>query len=222
MRRISLAALSPYYWTLQTLGIFPEQKTLRTSLTPVIICFPSYLREGDTGQLKHAQTDFQIVFIQEPFSPLTKGCFVLFSHVNPCGLCNNFCIWTALYCLTCIIHIVYMDLITYSGLCVCGYHIVASLCVVFEISLHFDAMTIKAWNWNWSQMAIVIKNKNKSSLMLHSLLLITAKASLVFPCFLQNKTLAGDTMTLLTRSVSLIKIAYFSGFNKSAKYLTLF
>ncbi len=37
-----------------------------------------------------------------------------------------------------------MDLITYSGLCVCGYHIVASLCVVFEISLHFDAMTIKS------------------------------------------------------------------------------
>ncbi len=28
MRRISLAALSPYYWTLQTLGIFPEQKNI--------------------------------------------------------------------------------------------------------------------------------------------------------------------------------------------------
>jgi len=38
----------------------------------------------------------------------------------------------------------------YSGLCVCGYHIVAPLCrnvaplcVVSEISLHSDAMTIK-------------------------------------------------------------------------------
>ncbi len=34
---------------------------LRTPLAPVIFCFPSYLLEGDTGQLKQAQTYLQIV-----------------------------------------------------------------------------------------------------------------------------------------------------------------
>ncbi len=51
---------------------------------------------------------------------------------------------TARYCLTCLIHVFYMDLITFSGLCVCGYYVVAPLCVVSEIELHSNAMTIKA------------------------------------------------------------------------------
>ncbi len=39
-------------------------------------------------------------------------------------------------------------------ICVCGYDIVAPLCVVFEISLHFDAMTIKSLNLNLNMLNI--------------------------------------------------------------------
>ncbi len=161
MRRISRDALSLYNRTLQTLGIYPEQKTLlRTPLTPVIICFPSYLREGDTGQLKHARPYFQIVFENFTNFKFKKKnlvpelrdvlLYLFMSILVDCAIISVF--RAALYCLTCIIHVFYMDLITYSGLCVCGYNIVAPLCrivaplwVVSEISLYSDAMTIKTW-----------------------------------------------------------------------------
>ncbi len=52
--------------------------------------------------------------------------YLFMSILVDCAIISVF--RTALYCLTCIIHVSYMDLITYSGLCVCGYHFVAPLC----------------------------------------------------------------------------------------------
>ncbi len=56
----------------RTVSKTQQVESVYRTLCQYVICFPSYPREGNTGQLKHAQPDFQIVFIQEPFSPWTK------------------------------------------------------------------------------------------------------------------------------------------------------
>ncbi len=134
MHRISLAALSPYYRTLQTLGICPEQHIVKDSSHPGHLLL-SLLPSGRRYRPIKSSTDiFTNSFIQEPFSPWTKRCFALFTVLTSilvdCAIISVF--RAALYCLTCIIHIFYMDLIMYSGLCVCGYHIVAPLCSLWN------------------------------------------------------------------------------------------
>ncbi len=64
----------PLAWLAEqrTVSKTQQVESVYRTLCQYVICFPSYPREGNTGQLKHAQPDFQIVFIQEPFSPWTK------------------------------------------------------------------------------------------------------------------------------------------------------
>ncbi len=115
---------------------------VKDSSHPGHLYFPSYLLEGDTGQLKQARTYLQIVLSKSHSVPELRDALHYLQYLRQS-------LWTVHISVLELHFIVLPALFTFftwiwlrSGLCVCGYHIVAP-CVYCSTSLKFHCISMQ-------------------------------------------------------------------------------